>query len=137
MYDIFIGGVDSADWRNEFKSRISADVSIIESVRRNSIETDFVEKIAEDINRIRNSLVSVFYICDCVSQEDLIKIAIELSESINKNKQIILCNESHPTWIDYYCEYHGACIVYSLEDMIMASEECLAQIELCSTNEDS
>ena len=130
MYDVYLGGSTSPEWRNSFKSQISSDISVFDPYVENLKSDDKPEQIAREFYFMEDSDTIVFYFDSSPSKS----VRIQLGEMVGRKKQIIVCligAVPGKTFLQRYCEYRGVMLVESLEDLISAVEECAAELEIC------
>ena len=128
---VYLGGTSDSWWKEEFKSQISTDIKIIDPiiVDYDKISTmQKVENIAQKLSHIMSSCeIAVFYLDQNYSHSTL----LEIGECVGRNKQTIVCMTVDDFEIKSYCEFHGIVTVNSLSDLIVATEEMVAQFNIC------
>lgn len=128
MYDVYLSGTLSKEWREYFKNNISTDITVFDPLE---FEHEKHEQLAKELIHIESECdIIVFYLNE--KFRDIITM-IQIGEA--KGKQIIMCldgNVNQKEDIIRYCEYRGIPIIYSLDNLITAVEEYLAEIEMCS-----
>lgn len=116
MFDVYLGGSPEKNWRNEFKAKISTDISICDSLEKTE---QFVD-----------CAVAAFYV-DSKSTDA--SICLELGTLNGNGKQIIVCLDGRTKnikQIENFCEQYGIPICASLDDLILTVEEFLGELEL-------
>lgn len=130
MYDVFLGGSSSLEWRREFVSSISNDISIFNSMDES--QEDLSEKIARNLYHIDECSLLVFNIEESTVGDDFASICIEIADSVGRGKQVLIsCQGDHCSYLSRYCDYYGVLIVETVEELIVAAEDCLAQVYRC------
>jgi hypothetical protein len=138
MYDVYLGGVISPDWRKEFASQISSDISIFDPYVQQYGDynaKDKAEQIAREFYFMDQSNVLVFYFSEKTSKS----ARLQLGDAVGRGKQTIVCLDGKvpgKTFIRRYCEYRGILLVESMEDLVATVEECSAELELCQFDDD-
>jgi len=133
VYDVYLGGVMTPEWRKEFKSRISSDISVFDPYVETFVKFDNNEKteqIAREFYSMNECDIIIFYLDSTAAKSAL----LQLGDAVGNGKQVIVClNESVPgeTFIKRYCEFRGIVLVESMEDLVIVTEECAAELELC------
>ncbi len=131
MYDVYLGGVMTCDWREELKSRISTDISIFDPYLENFDEKEKVEQIAREFYFIEQCDIITFYLD---GSSDAKSVRVQIGEAAGQGKQVVICMTDDVNGFDYitkYCEYKGIPIVNSLSDLVTLVEECAAETDLC------
>lgn len=134
MWDIYLGGLSDSSWREQLKSQISKDISIFDPMVENYETMDATEKANETAKQLEtmreNCAVLVFYLNHEWKGHSTL---LEIGEAIGRGNQIILCLEGEVKdreKIRLYCEYHGALVVESLDELISTTEEYMAELAL-------
>ncbi len=133
MYDVYLGGVTTPEWRKAFKAQISSDVSVFDPY----IETfakydkhDKDEQVAREFYFMSECDVIVFYFNSKTAKS----ARLQLGDAGGNDKQVIVCLDGAvpgKTFIKRYCEFRGIILVESMEDLVSTVEECAAELELC------
>lgn len=135
MYDVYLGGVTTPEWRKEFKDQISSDISVFDPhIKTFSKYTkrDKVEQIAREFYFMDECDVIVFYLNSKTAKS----ARLQLGDAVGSDKQVIVCLDGKvpgKTFIKRYCEFRGTILVESMEDLISTTEECAAELELCQS----
>ncbi|MHA2279817.1 MAG: nucleoside 2-deoxyribosyltransferase domain-containing protein [Promethearchaeota archaeon] len=138
MYDVYLGGVTSPDWRKEFTSQVSSDISVFDPYIQKFGDynaQDKAEQIAREFYFMDQSHVLVFYF----NEKSGKSARLQLGDAVGRGKQVIVCLDGKvpgKTFIKRYCEYRGILLVESLEDLVTTVEECSAELELCKFDDD-
>ena len=139
MYDVYLGGVTTSTWRNEFKSQISSDISVFDPFVeefKTFKKDDKAEQIAREFYFMEQCDIIVFYL----DSTSIAKSArLQIGDAVGHGKQVIICIDGKvrgKTFIRRYSEYRGLIIVESLEELITTVEECAAELELCKFEDD-
>ena len=138
MYDVYLGGVTSPDWRKEFASQVSSDISVFDPYVQKFGDYDAngkAEQIAREFYFMDQSNVLVFYFNGKSGKS----ARLQLGDAVGRGKQAIVCLDGKvkgKTYIKRYCEYRGILIVESMEDLVATVEECAAELELCQFDDD-
>ncbi len=138
MYDVYLGGVTTPEWRKEFKAQVSSDISIFDPY----VETfakynkrDKAEQIAREFYFMDECDVIIFYLNSKAAKS----ARLQLGDAVGHNKQVIVCLDGSvpgKTFVKRYCEFRGIILVESMEDLVSTAEECAAELELCKFDED-
>lgn len=137
MYDVYLGGVATPEWRKEFKAQISPDISVFDPYVETFAKYDAQDKseqIAREFCFIDESDIIVFYFDSKTAKS----ARLQLGDAIGNDKQVIVCLDGKvpgKTFIKRYCEFRGIILVESMEDLISTVEECSAELELCQIAE--
>ncbi len=137
MCDVYLGGISDDVWRRTFKNEVSQDISIFDPMVDGYEEYDENKKAdhsARELFHIERSDIIVFYLNE---QWNGASTLLELGDSAAMDKQVVVCLDGEVQGKDKirrYCEYKGVFVVTSLEDLITAVEEYIAQIDLCQKN---
>lgn len=139
MYDVYLGGVTTPEWRNEFKSQVSSDISVfdpfIEEFKKFK-KHDKVEQIAREFYFMEQCDVIVFYLNSTSVAKS---VRLQIGDTVGNGKQVIVCLEGKvrgKTYLKQYAEYRGVLLVDSLEELVATVEECAAELELCKFDDD-
>jgi hypothetical protein len=133
VYDVYLGGVTTSEWRKEFKSQISSDISVFDPYIESFSEynkRDKAEQIAREFYFMDECDIIVFYFNSKASKS----ARLQLGDAVGNNKQTIVCIDGKvpgKTFIKRYCEFRGVILVESIEDLISTVEECASELELC------
>jgi len=137
-YDIYLGGIAQKGWREKFKSDIGTGFNIFDPIVENyaDLSTDEISEVAarEFFNIENDNTVVVFYLND---QWNGTTLLLEIGDAIGRGKQVILCLDGEVNGkekIRRYCEFRGALITESMEDLITSVETCIFEIELISSD---
>ncbi len=137
MYDVYLGGVTTPEWREEFKSRISSDISVFDPYVKEYNKFDDTEKseqIARELYCTDKCRMVVFYLDDSEGKS----IRLQIGDAVGREKQVIVCLQGKArgaAYIKRYCEYRGILLAESLDDLIRTIEEYSAELELCELKE--
>lgn len=138
MFDVYLGGVTSPQWRKDFKEQISSDISIfdpyVDKFEEKSDE-DQAEQIAREFCFMDECDVIVFYFDSTIAKS----ARLQLGDAVGNDKQVVVCLDGDvpgKIFIQRYCEFRGVLLVDSLEDMIATVEECAAELELCQFDDE-
>lgn len=124
-YDVYLGGVMTPEWRKQFKSQISSDISIFDPYLENYKELtskDETEQIARAFYFMDLSKVIVFYFDSTTAKS----ARLFLGDSIGHGKQVIVCLDGRvtgKTFLQRYCEYRGIVMVDSIDELVTTVEE--------------
>jgi len=138
-YDVYLAGVSSQKWRKIFKKSIDKDIIVFDPYVKNFNHDDDYnksEQIAREFYFMDNSELIVFYFNKSKSNKS---VRIQLGDAIGSKKQVIVCLDGTVdgnTYVERYCEYRGVITVKSIDELITATEEYLAQVELCYIDEE-
>ena len=138
MYDVYLGGVTTSQWREDFKTQISSDISIFDPHMKNfsSLDTeDRVEQVAREFYFMDQSSIVVFYFNSASAKS----VRVQLGDAVGRGKQVVVCFDGKvkgKTFLRRYCEYRGILIAHSIEGLVSTIEECIAEVELCSLDDD-
>ena len=135
MYDVYLGGATSSDWRKEFKSHISSDISVFDPYVKDLKTQDKSEQIAREFYFMDQSDLLVFYFNSKSSKS----ARLQLGDAIGHGHQVVVCLDGKvkgKMFIKKYCEYRGILLEDSLEALVSTVEECAAQLELCQLSDD-
>ncbi len=137
-YDIYLGGVTTPEWRKEFKTQVSSDISVfdpyIETYAKYN-KNDKAEQIAREFYFMSECDVIVFYLNSKAAKS----ARLQLGDAVGNDKQVIVCLDGKvpgKTFIKRYCEFRGIILVESMEDLVSTAEECAAELELCQFDKD-
>lgn len=137
MYDVYLGGVTTPQWRKEFKEQISSDISVfdpyVDKFSTYNAE-DKAEQIAREFCFMDECDIIVFYFNSKAAKS----ARLQLGDAVGHGKQVVVCLDGTvpgKTFIRRYCEFRGILLVESLEDLISTVEECAAELELCQLME--
>lgn len=139
MYDVYLCGNSDSSWRDEFKNNISTDIVVFDPTEH-KIE-DISSAIAKDLHCIEECKIIAFNILQDKQPNihDIIPIVTILGDCVGRGLQVIVClnvDDFDFQYIAKYLEYYGVYVVNSVDDLISATEETIAQIELCEADED-
>ena len=136
-YDVYLGGITSPQWRKDFKSQISSDISVFDPYLDKLNEEDKIEQIARELYFIEQCEIVVF----CLNSEKTSKSSrLQLGDAVGHDKQVIVCldgNVEGSSYVEKYCEYRGVVVVFSVEDLVRTVEEYVAEVELCNFDDDT
>lgn len=135
-YDVYLGGMSTEEWRQEFKTQISPDIQIFDPLVQNFHKFDASEianQSARQLFHIENgNTMIIFYVNSKWSGTTSL---LELGDAVGRGKQVIVCLDGEVEGeekIRRYCEFRGVLIVSDLEELISTVEACVAEIELCN-----
>ncbi len=138
MYDVYLGGATSSEWRNAFKSQISSDVSTFDPYVDNFSKfksIDKAEQVAREFYFMDQCDILVFYFNSSAAKS----ARLQLGDAAGQEKQIVVCLDGKvkgKMFLKRYCEYRGILLVTSMEDLVSTVEECAAEMELCQFEDD-
>lgn len=138
MYDVYLGGVTSPEWRKEFASQVSSDISIFDPFITDYSKykaKDKAEQIAREFYFMDQCSVLVFYF----NSKSAKSARLHLGDAVGHGRQVIVCLDGQvkgKTFIKRYCEYRGVLMTESIEDLITTVEACAAELELCQFDDD-
>jgi len=133
MYDVYLGGVTSPEWRKEFTSQVSSDVSIFDPYIQDYSKykaKDKAEQIAREFYFMDQCNILVFYF----NAKSAKSARLHLGDAVGRGRQVVVCLDGQvkgKTFIKRYCEYRGILLAESMEDLITTVESCAAELELC------
>lgn len=137
-YDVYLGGVTTSEWRSEFKSQISSDISVFDPYVTDTSKwngEDKGEQIAREFYFMDQSSIVIFYFNEKTSKSG----RLQLGDAVGHEKQVVVCIDGKvpgKTFIERYCEYRGVLLVESIEDLVATVEEYSAELELCQAEFD-
>lgn len=132
-YDVYLGGVTAPEWRKEFKSQISSDISIFDPYIKSFPKYDKhdkAEQIAREFYFMDECHTIIFYLNSKAAKS----ARLQLGDAVGNDRQVIVCLDGKvpgKTFIKRYCEFRGIILVKSMEDLVSTVEECAAELELC------
>ncbi len=138
MCDVYLGGMSIYDWRSWFKTEISDDISVFDPTVQNYDTYEELEKtnqMARELIYMEKSNIVVFYINELWNGASTL---LELGDAVGRGKKVILCLEGNVyecDKIERYCDYRNITLVRTLDDLVIATEECVARIYLCETED--
>ncbi len=138
MYDVYLGGVTTPEWREEFKSRISSDISVFDPYipeYQNLDDSGKSEQIARELYFTDECKMVIFYI----DESECKSVRLQIGDAVGHDKQVIVCLQGEArgaAYIKRYCEYRGVLLAESLDELIRTVEEYSAELELCELKED-
>lgn len=133
MYDVYLGGVTTPEWRKKFKDQVSSDISIFDPYVLSFSKydkQDKAEQIAREFHFMSECDIIVFYFNSKTAKS----ARLQLGDAVGNEKQVIVCLDGAvpgKTFIRRYCEFRGIILVESMEDLVSTTEECAAELELC------
>ncbi len=137
-YDVYLGGVTAPEWRTEFKSQISSDISVfdpyLEGFQAFS-NNDKAEQIAREFYFMDQCDIVVFYFNSTTAKS----ARLQLGDAVGADKQVVVCIDGSvkgKTFIIRYCEYRGIPITENVEELVTTVEEYAAEVELCQFDTD-
>lgn len=143
MFDVFLGGTAQDDWRREFKSAISSDITIFDPADFDCDKSNesIANLTARELYHLEECETIVFYLLRDTPWTviELVPIMAMMTESVGRGLQVIVCRDEKDEDLSYlklYFEFHGIHAVDSLEELITSVEENVAQVELCGVDED-
>lgn len=135
-YDVYLGGLSKPEWRTRFKKEISNGVKIFDPLAETLDNTDksqIYDQAAKQLYYLENgNIIVVFYLNEEWNGSTSL---LEIGDSVGRGKQVIVCldgNVRDADKIRCYCEFRGALVVNSLEELISVVESCLTEVKLCS-----
>lgn len=135
MYDVYLGGVSSPEWTEQFKSQIDNDISVFNPYiddYENLNEFQTANQVAKELIFMERSDIIVFYFNE---EHKGISALLELGDCVGKGKMVIVCllgDVDGKDKIKRYCDFRGVIICETLEDLVLTVEEYIAEVELCS-----
>lgn len=140
MYDVYLGGISVPEWRNEFKSQISSDISVfdpfIQTTEFKKLKKhDKTEQVAREFYFMDQCNIIIFYIDNTTLAKS---VRLQIGDAIGRNKQVVVCLAGKvigKKYMQQYCEYRGVTVVNSIEELVSTVEEYVAQLELCNQDE--
>jgi hypothetical protein len=134
-YDIYLGGVMTPEWRQQFKTQITSEtnVTVFDPYIENFQELksqDATEQIARSFYFMDLCKVIVFYF-DSTNTKSA---RLFLGDAIGRGKQVIVClngKVTGKTFLQRYCEYRGIVITDSVEELVSTVKEYVEQVQLC------
>ena len=140
MWDVYLGGLAENDWRENFKSKIGTDVGIFDPMVDGFDRYDDSERAnqtAREFTHMQDqcALVVFYFKKNWLGINSL----LQLGDSVGRGKQVFVCidgSNGKPETLDEekirnYCDYTGAPVLTSLNDLVMTVEEYLAELEMC------
>ncbi len=134
MYDVYLGGVTTPEWREDFKSQISSDIEVFDPylIKFEDLDiTDKAEQSAREFYFMEQCNILVFYLD---TQSPAKSVRLQIGDAVGRGKQVIVCLDGEvqgKTYIKQYCEYRGVILSESLSELIRTVEEYTAELELC------
>ena len=142
MYDVYLGGQTTEEWREKFKDQISSDISIFDPLCKEFNTSDINEKseqIAREFYFMEQCNLLIFYL----NTIELSKSSrLQIGDAVGHELQVIVCLDGDVEGAEYirkYCEYRGVVTTNSIEDLVLTVEEYaaeLAELESFSLDED-
>jgi len=138
MYDVYLGGITSPEWRKEFTSQVSSDISIFDPFIKDYSKyksKDRFEQIAREFYFMDQCSILVFYF----NSRSAKSARLQLGDAVGRGRQVIVCLDGHvkgKTFIKRYCEYRGILLTNSIEDLITTVEACASELELCQFDDE-
>ncbi len=136
--DVYLAGYADTKWREDFKNTIARDIEIFDPFDKKYNDFTPSEKanhIAKEFTYVEQSEVVVFYFCpewnSCYS-------ILQLGDAVGRGKQVSVClipGTDSEEKLRRYCEYRGVIVVDNLEDLVLNTEEYLAQLEILDADE--
>lgn len=139
MYDVYLGGVSSPDWIETFKSQIDKDISVFSPYiedYENLNEFQLSNQIAKELIFMERSDIIVFYFNE---GHKGISSLLELGDCVGRGKMVIVCLDGvngSKKQIKKYCDFRGVIVADTIEDLVLTVEEYIAEVELCSYEDD-
>ena len=133
LMDVYLAGYADTKWREEFKNTIARDIEIsdpFDSKYNEFTSSEKANQIAKELENIENCQVVVFYFCP---EWDSCYSILQLGDAVGRGKQVTVClipGSGTEEKIRRYCEYRGVLIVSNLEDLVVNTEEYLAQLDI-------
>lgn len=135
-YDVYLGGLSKPEWRAKLKSEISSDIEIFDPLVKDydaSNPFQVHDQTAKQLYHIENgNTLVVFYLND---EWNGTSSLLEIGDSVARGKQVIVCLEGdvkEKDKIRRYCDFRGAMVVDTLDELTSTIETYLAEVELCS-----
>lgn len=140
MYDVYLGGVSISSWREEFKDQIGDDITVFDPMIKDYDDLDRPEQVnqsAKELTYMQEKCNLVVFYLDLLWKGT--SLLLDIGDCVGRGKQVIICLQGdveNKDKIERYCDFHGVLVVHSLEDLVIATEECLAEVELCNIEGD-
>ena len=138
-YDVYLGGVMTSEWREEFKAQISSDISVFDPYCEKFnvfTEEDKAEQIARELYFIEQCSIVIFYLDSSQTSKS---VRLQIGDAVGHDKQVIVCLDNGvdgASYIKHYCEYRGVILDNSVEELVSTVEEYTAEVELCQFEDD-
>jgi len=135
-YDVYLGGASTSQWREEFKTQISSDISIFDPLLdeyQDLSEEAKANETARQLFHLENGNTLIVFYLDF--NWNGTSSLLELGDSVGRGKQVIVCLDGEVMGEDKirrYCEFRGVMIVESIEELVAMTESYLAEKELCA-----
>lgn len=134
MFDLYLAGEMTRDWRNSLKSALDKSITIFDPYREEYDSLTLSEQINETAkgwSLMEDAKVIVFYFGEKWGGTSSL---LELGDCIGRNKQIVVfIDRNVPTeeQIQKYCEFRGVVVVKTFEDLVATCEEFVSELCLC------
>lgn len=141
MFDVFLGGTAEGQWRDEFKSGVSSDISIFDPKDCDTLDELVADTTARELYHLEECNTLAFNLLKNEPWKvvELLPTMIMMTDSIGRGLQVIVCYDDQDkdfSYLKLYFEFNGVHTVNSLEDLITSIEENVAQLEMCGIDED-
>lgn len=137
MWDVYLGGVSDVAWRDEFKSKISQDITIFDPYLKDykSLKvTGKTNQFAKELEVQDDCAIAIFYMN---SKWRGTSTLLEIGTAVGGGKQVIVCLDGKvkgTKQIQKFCEYHGIPICKSIDELVLTIEEYIGELELLNEN---
>jgi hypothetical protein len=134
MWDVYLGGLSDLSWRTKLKNEISQDISVFDPIVDGYDDFNENERANETARQLQvmqeKCAVIVFYLNSTWKGHSTL---LELGDAVGRGGQVVMCLDGavkDKEKIERYCEYHGVPVVYTLEELITAVEEYMAELAM-------
>ena len=133
IYDIYLGGVSSNSWREEFKKKMPSQFKIADPFVENffnETKAQQTDHIAKDFFLMDNSKLAVFYFDDSEKGQ---ASRLKLGDMVGRGKQVVTCITDSTVgkeFLETYCNYRGISISKSIDELIKLILEIIEQTTL-------
>lgn len=134
-YDIYLGGIFKKEWREKLKASLPC-VNICDPMVDDFDHEDVAkcyDQTAKQLYHIENgNLLVLFYLN---SEWNGTITLLEIGDAIGRGKQVVVCLDGDVRGcekIRRYCEFRGAILTYSIDEMIETVHGYLHEVKLCS-----
>lgn len=135
-YDVYLGGMSTEEWRQNFKSQVSPDIKIYDPLVEKIEDLDeagIANQAARQLFHIENgNTLIVFYLNENWNGTTSL---LEIGDSVGRGKTVIVCLDGEVVdeqKIRRYCEFRGVLVTDSFDELIPTVESYLAETELCN-----
>lgn len=134
-YDVYLGGMSQSKWRTKVKEALPRDIKIFDPLAETLDNTNMAEVYDQSAKQLYNlengNIVVVFYLNEEWNGSTTL---LEIGDSVGRGKQVIVCLDGDVKYADKircYCDFRGALVVNSLDELISVVESCLSEVRLC------